>query len=415
MVCAWTLFQLERKLWPSSVCVVSCDFETGLTDCHWENCKGCVQWQRLSGNGSSIYASWNETTVGSNATLISYVLCPTAGDTYYKLTFQYVIRCGNGKCPLSVYINKMSDNEQQRLWRHTNKQEEWESAETEEKILSSDSEFQLRFVAEYLGTGCKVRGVGIDNIQVREAGKVTTIPAPVTNTMTTTTASKTSTQKLTTPTTSRTPTTTSTTATTRTSTTSSTSTTTSHQQTTTTADSTISTSPDINPEQTSKEKDPDLDIVIGVTVSVLVVAGVTAAVIILSVRRQRRNDILRALPLQGSPDRSGQGSHSDDSHELGIENAASLQYENQSFPNATESTTASNFYDQLTPPEEHNNSREYEVLGGANVTAITIPIPDNVYERLDRSQFSSDYTALNNVATAGSGRRATAERDYCNL
>ncbi|KAK7465135.1 hypothetical protein BaRGS_00037714 [Batillaria attramentaria] len=83
--------------------------------------------------------------------------------------------------------------------------------------------------------------------------------------------------------------------------------------------------------------------------------------------------------------------------------------------NVTGSTAASNFYDQITPPEERNHSREYEVLRGANVTAGTIPIPDNVYERLDRSQSASDYTALNNVATAGSGRRATAERDYCNL
>ncbi|KAK7465137.1 hypothetical protein BaRGS_00037716 [Batillaria attramentaria] len=306
-----------------------------------------------------MYASWNETTVGSNATLISHVLCPT-GDTYYKLTFQYVIRCGNGKCPLSVYINKMSDNEQLLLWGHTNKQEEWKNAMIEEKTLSSDSEFQIRFMAEYLGTGNRVRGVGIDNIQVREAGKLTT-------TMT---------------------------------------------DSTTVTGTNSSRCPQV---RHTAEKDPDLDIVIGVTVSVLVVAGVTAAVIILSVRRQRRNDILRALPLQGSPDRSGQGSHSDESHELGVENAASLQYENQSFPNATGSTTASNFYDQLTAPEERNSSREYEVLGGANVTAITIPIPDNVYERLDRSQFSSDYTALNNVATAGSGRRATAERDYCNL
>ncbi|KAK7465138.1 hypothetical protein BaRGS_00037717 [Batillaria attramentaria] len=324
MVCAWTLLQLERKLKPSSVCVVSCDFETGLTDCHWENCKDCVQWQRLSDDGGFIYASWNETTVGSNATLISHVLCPT-GDTYYKLTFQYVIRCGNGKCPLSVYINKMSDNEQRLLWEHTKKQEEWENAETEEKILSSDSVFQLIFVAEHLKTGNGVRGVGIDNIQIREAGKVTTTPVTttttrVTNTMTTTT-SKTSTQKLTTPTTSRTPTTTSTTATTRTSTTSSTSTTTSHQQTTTTTDSTISTAPDINPEQTSKgdfysnankKKDNSAGIGIGVTVSVLVVVGATAAVIILYIRRRQGNDgILRALPFLHFLKRSGSNTSPD--------------------------------------------------------------------------------------------------------
>nr|KAG5687479.1 hypothetical protein BaRGS_017071 [Batillaria attramentaria] len=46
---------------------VSCDFETGLTDCHWENCKGCVQWQRLSGNGHNNTGTGHEHDDNNNS------------------------------------------------------------------------------------------------------------------------------------------------------------------------------------------------------------------------------------------------------------------------------------------------------------------------------------------------------------
>ncbi|KAK7465128.1 hypothetical protein BaRGS_00037707 [Batillaria attramentaria] len=306
---------------------VSCNFEKG--KCHWANCNNCdnsVQWENHSETGNSYIFATLKGSGRGKATLINSAQCPT-GDMYYKLEFQYAIDCPDGKCKLSVYINRTDERMVELLWEGSTETILTYVTATD-KLLSRDSSFQLMFEAKKLGDG-GVNDVRIDNIKYNSTGIIPTPSAATTTTPITTrlteTTTTTTTQTSTALTTSTTPATTPSkiTPTTRTSTTLSISTTTSHQQTTTTTDSaTMSTAPDKNPELTSegdfysnasKKKDSSvgdqgggIGIGIGVTVSVLVVVGATAAVIILHVRRRQGNDgILRTLPFLHFLKRSG--------------------------------------------------------------------------------------------------------------
>ncbi|KAK7465132.1 hypothetical protein BaRGS_00037711 [Batillaria attramentaria] len=292
--------------------------------------------------------------VGSKARLLSTALCST-GNKSYQLGFDYFIDCDTDDCRMSVMLQENGDSETS-LWETTTIRLIWLAIRIE-NIQPKPGVFRIIFEAERVKSNGYARAIGVDDITLKYVGEVPPAISPTSSPVPTTTQT---TLKPSTPTTvseqtTKQETTTKTELTSTSSTHVSICSGTSQQTSTTGAGNSDSQN---GQEKENENTESILGIVVGVAVSVFVLVIVT--VIVTIVIRRKNGFGGESLQLQcclnqeRNPSETGVNSEDtavDVSHGQEQRDAAFAE-------NLPDSAT----YDQLRPPEERTDNRQYETL-----------------------------------------------------
>ncbi|KAL8562006.1 hypothetical protein ACOMHN_001332 [Nucella lapillus] len=258
----------------------SCTFEDGW--CGWTNKYDQLQWTQ-QGIGSKGYLSINMDGVrsGSNATLLSPVLCAT-GSGLRSFRFRYFLDLPD-RCRLTVHVLTAGTGKAQQVWRSTRGNLRQFQSVRPLGLSCPRQPFQILFVGEKLSNrscGRLYNEIDIKDIVYENAESSfpsltgECLPLPSTTTSTTTTATTTT---VTLSTTAAPKTTTAATST---------------RTTNTTAASTVSSSSDVsNGTDTGAEADDGLSdgIIAGIVIVVIIIIVVIVVVIVcLFMRRQKK-------------------------------------------------------------------------------------------------------------------------------
>ncbi|KAK7465131.1 hypothetical protein BaRGS_00037710 [Batillaria attramentaria] len=317
--------------------------------------------------------------IGKKARLVSSQLCST-GFIYYKLNFRYVIACASDQCRLSVILRSDFNASEQVLWESTERTDR--QGYRNDTIQPEAGDFTIIFQAEKVGNYDRSHYISIDNISFKPAGSVTTITPststaahPTTQTttkaFTSTTMVAQRTDKQTTALTEQT----------------------SSKHVSSFGGTSLQTSPtwagDSDTQKENDGRDSDARVIVGVAVSVIVViVVVAAAIVILIFMRRRAKKPYECSAFTCVLSFKSESTAVIDGPVIGwVESSGSpLLFRTglaETLPNCT--------YDQLRPPKERTDSRQYETL---QVSGLQTTVPSQAESPYQNTAGNREYVNL---------------------